>query len=277
MPRYLTRLVQSVLLIGFSIASPSFIYADDRGGWVDLFDGKSLDGWVANLGKRGDDKSLPLEEIFTVNEGTIHVYQGARHRTKQYTANLRTKQSFSRFHLQVEYRWKDSRFQPRHGAVRDAGILFHIHTAPDSVWPPSVEMQLGGGEPGKPYVSGDIWIIGNTRAKSPAEMDGTAFYYQPDGPIVEFSGIFPNDEGLKRANYTSVAATKPHGEWNLAEVIVHGSERAEYYLNGKLVSEVTDMRFLDAEGNWQPLSEGPISLQAEWAELQYRAIRIKEL
>ncbi|MDB4474797.1 DUF1080 domain-containing protein, partial [Opitutaceae bacterium] len=153
----------------------------------------------------------------------------------------------------------------------------HIHTEPDSVWPPSVEMQLGGGEPGKPYVSGDIWIIGNTRAKSPAEMDGTAFYYQPNGPIVEFGGKHPDNQKLKGANYTSVAATKPHGEWNLAEIIVQGAERAEYYLNGKLVSEVTDMRFLDAEGNWQPLASGPISLQAEWAELQYRAIRIKEL
>ncbi|MBT5900895.1 MAG: DUF1080 domain-containing protein, partial [Opitutaceae bacterium] len=112
---------------------------------------------------------------------------------------------------------------------------------------------------------------------SPAEMDGTAFYYKPDGAIVQFSGIFPNDEGSKRANYTSVAATKPHGEWNLAEVVVHGAERAEYYLNGKLVSEVTDMRFLDADGEWQPLSFGQISLQAEWAELQYRTIRIKPL
>ena len=58
---------------------------------------------------------------------------------------------------------------------------------------------------------------------------------------------------------------------------MHGAERAEYYLNGKLVSEVTDMRFLDADGEWQPLSFGQISLQAEWAELQYRTIRIKPL
>ncbi|MGY8717177.1 MAG: family 16 glycoside hydrolase, partial [Verrucomicrobiia bacterium] len=128
-------------------------------------------------------------------------------RTKQYNANLRTKNSYSSFRLQVEYRWLDNRFQPRHGAVRDAGILFHIHTDPDSVWPPSVEMQLGGGEPGAPYVSGDIWIIGNTRAKSPAAMEGTAYYYKPEGPIVEFSGIFPNEEAsqlhLRRGHQTT--------------------------------------------------------------------------
>lgn len=277
MTPFRSRLARSFVLIGISITCSASLFAADNDGWVDLFDGKSLDGWVAHLGQRGDEKSLPLDEIFTVNEGTIHVYQDAPHRTKQFNANLRTKASYSRFHLQVEYRWKDSKFQPRHGAVRDAGILFHIHTEPNAVWPPSVEMQLGGGEPGAPYVSGDIWIIGNTRAKSPAVMDGTAYYYQPDGPIVEFGGQHPDNPDLKGANYTSVAATKPHGEWNLAEVIVHGAERAEYYLNGERVSEVTDMRFLDAEGNWHPLSSGHISLQAEWAELQYRAIRIKQL
>ena len=273
-----SRVLRSFVLLSLILSGSSCASANrEDDGWIDLFDGKSLDGWVANLGTRGDYKSQPLDDIFTVNDGTIHVYRDAPNRTKQYNANLRTKNSYSSFRLQVEYRWLDNRFQPRHGAVRDAGILFHIHTDPDSVWPPSVEMQLGGGEPGAPYVSGDIWIIGNTRAKSPAAMEGTAYYYKPEGPIVEFSGIFPNEEGHKRASYTSVAATKPHGEWNLAEVMVHGADRAEYYLNGKLVSEVTDMRYREADGEWQPLAFGQISLQAEWAELQYRTVRIKPL
>lgn len=242
-------------------------------GWINLFDGKTLDGWVANLGQRGDEKSQPADEIFTVNDGTIHVYRDAPHRTKQYSANLRTTASFSRFHLQVEYRWLDNRFQPRHAAVRDAGILFHIHSRPDTVWPPSIEMQLGGGEPGAPYVTGDIWVIGNTRARSPS----TDQYYDPVAEAVEFGDIASKDDPIKRANYTSVSATKPHGEWNLAELIVHGADRAEYYLNGKLVNEVTDMRYRDETGAWHPLSSGPISLQAEWAELQYRVVRIKTL
>jgi hypothetical protein len=82
---------------------------------------------------------------------------------------------------------------------------------------------------------------------------------------------------MQGASYTTVAATKPHGEWNLAELIVHGAERAEYFLNGKRVNEVGDMRYLDADGEWKPLSSGHISLQAEWAELEYRLVRIREL
>ena len=245
----------------------------DDGTWIDLFDGKSLDGWVAHQGKRGNETSQNLADIFTVNEGTIHVYRDAPNRTKQFSANLRTKRSFSKFHLQVEYRWLDNRFQPRHAAVRDAGILFHIHTEPDAVWPPSVEMQLGGGNPGAPYVTGDIWVIGNTRAKSPS----TDQYYDPAGPVTDFGNPdFEGDE-IKRSNYSSVPATRAHREWNLAEVIVDGADRAEYYLNGVLVNEVTDLRYRDADNEWQPLSSGQISLQAEWAELQYRVVRIREL
>ncbi|MBT5901210.1 MAG: DUF1080 domain-containing protein, partial [Opitutaceae bacterium] len=136
----MSRFFRSLLVFGFTIASSVITSAEDE-DWIDLFDGKSLEGWVANLGKRGDGNSQKLEDIFPVNDGTIHVYKDAPNRTKQFNANLRTKDSFSRFRLQVEYRWLDNRFQPRHGAVRDAGILFHIHTEPDSVWPPSVEMQ----------------------------------------------------------------------------------------------------------------------------------------
>ena len=249
----------------------------DADEWVLLFDGKSLDGWVAHLGKRGNETSQPLDEIFTIHDGTIHVYRNAPNRTKQYSANLRTEAKFSSFHLQVEYRWMDNRFQPRHAAVRDAGILFHLHTDPDAVWPPSVEMQLGGGEPGAPFVTGDIWIIGNTRAQTRAKLDGTVYYQDSAAPLVELGGRHPANEDMLGASYTNVAATKPHGEWNLAEVIVHGSKRAEYYLNGKLVNEVTDLRYQDENDEWQPLGSGHISLQAEWAELQYRVVRIREL
>lgn len=237
--------------------------------WVELFNGENLDGWNARLGNRGNETSQTIEEMFQVRDGVIQVYAGAAQDGYQHNGNLYTEKSFSHFHLQVEYRWKENRFRPRHRSVRDAGILFHIHSDPDKVWPPSVEMQLGGGEPGAPYVTGDLWVIGNTRVKAPS-IDGS---YQVGAPLVEFGF---GDE-VPPVNLTSIAATKPHGEWNLAEVIVHGSESAEFILNGQHVGSVSGMRFQDESGAWQPLTSGPISLQAEWAELEYRNIRIKEL
>ncbi len=72
-------------------------------------------------------------------------------------------------------------------------------------------------------------------------------------------------------------AEKALGEWNLAEVVVHGSEKAEFYLNGKLLNVVHNMKFKNAEGEWKPLEKGHISVQGEWAELEYRMIRVKAL
>ena len=271
------RLIFALLTLGPGMRGDEAPAPADASEWVSLFDGESFDGWVAHLGMRGNETSQPLEQIFTINDGTIHVYRDAPNRTKQYSANLRTEAKFSNFHLQVEYRWLDNRFQTLHAAVRDYGILFHLHTDPDAVWPPSVEMQLGGGEPGAPFVTGDIWIIGNTRAQTRAKLDSTVYVQDAAAEPVELGGKDPANEGMLGASYTIVAATKPHGEWNLAEVIVHGSDRAEYFLNGELVNEVTDLRFLDEAGEWQPLESGHISLQAEWAELQYRVVRIREL
>ncbi len=268
----------SYLAVGFNFGSsllvaatplPTGSHAGPEAEWISLFNGKNLDGWIARRGSRGNDTSQTIEEMFQVHDGVIHVYPGAAGDSAQFNGNLRTTEQFSNFHLQLEYRWMQNRFRPRHRAVRDAGILFHIHTNPDEVWPPSIEMQLGGGKPGAPYVTGDLWVIGNTRAFAPS-IDNQ---WLPDAPLVEF-GV---GDDLSPVNLTSVAATKPHGEWNFAELIVHGSDRAEYYLNGQLVGSVKNLRYQDPEGNWRPLSAGAISIQAEWAELQYRNIRIKKL
>jgi len=245
---------------------------DDDGEWIELFDGTSLDGWVAHLGDRGDETSLTLDEIFTVQDGTIHTYKGAANRSKQYSANLRTEATFSRYHLKVEYRWLENRFRPRHASVRDAGIMFHIHSDIGAVWPPCLEMQLGEGQPYAPYVTGDLWVLGPTRATSRSKD----LFYDPEAPPMLFGETGKADLS-GRSNYTFVTVEKTKGEWQVAEVIVHGAERAEFYLNGTLMNVATDLQFQDADGNWQPLESGHISLQAEWAELQYRSVKLKKL
>lgn len=60
---------------------------------------------------------------------------------------------------------------------------------------------------------------------------------------------------------------KPRGERNLAEFI----------LNGKTLNGIENMKFQDADGEWKPLAKGHIPIQAEWAELEYRTVRVKEI
>ena len=77
-------------------------------------------------------------------------------------------------------------------------------------------------------------------------------------------------------SYVTVRNEKPHGEWNEITLTVRGGEKAIFELNGKVVNHVGKMTF-EMDGKRVPLERGRIGLQAEYAELMYRNIRIKEL
>lgn len=140
-----SRPANTFLIIAISaVAFAGSVFAEaEEPQWTELFNGKDLSGWHATVGKGGDENSQKPDEIFTVNDGVIHVYRGAEAGSPQYSANLYHESTWSHFHLQVEYRWLEKRFAPRTEDDRDAGILFHIHTDPEKVWPPSLEMQMG--------------------------------------------------------------------------------------------------------------------------------------
>lgn len=243
---------------------------DNKNEWVDLFNGSTLDGWTVNIGNEGDETSLKGNDIFAVKNGVIQVYPGAEAGSKQYNANLIHYSFHTNYHLQVEYRWLQKKFHPRTEADRDAGILFHIHSKPNEVWPPCIEMQLGDGKPGVKYVSGDIYVLFNSQAETPSENN----QYKTNGELVLRGEL--KEKRISRGA-TSIYAENPLGEWNKVDLIVHGSQKAEYYINGKLVNEVFNMKFKNPDGQWKPLESGQISVQAEWAEIEYRTIRIKDL
>jgi hypothetical protein len=59
---------------------------------------------------------------------------------------------------------------------------------------------------------------------------------------------------------------KPHGEWNVIEVIANG-DTVEHWVNGQLVNV----------GTRADVSAGRILLQSEGAEVYYRSVRITSL
>ena len=67
-----------------------------------------------------------------------------------------------------------------------------------------------------------------------------------------------------------------NGDWNIVELTVHGAADAEYKVNGTVVNRLFNMECDEGSG-FQPLTEGPIALQAEFAEIYFRNVRIKVL
>ena len=241
-------------------------------GFKPLFDGKTLEGWTAarnsDGGKDGDGSSS-----FSVNEKekAIHCYQGCEAESKQISNCLNSDQEFSHYILKLEYKWLEKRFAPRADWDRDAGLLFHVHGDRTKVWPLSLEMQIGESLRDKPhgkrskgrFHTGDLFVLGrDLRTDTPIENK----IYSSEG-----------ERKTGRSVGTHLGVEKPKGEWNEMEIHVHGSEKATFILNGEVVLETFNFTQKNKKGEKVPLEKGRIGLQAEWAEILYRNIRIKEL
>ena len=258
------KLLRSLLAVSLLAPLPSLA---EEEGFVPLFNGESLEGWTSARVLAGE------ESAFSVNkeDKTIHVYAGCEADSRQETDCLNTEAEFSHYILKMEYKWLEKRFEPRTDWDRDAGLLFHVHGDLKKIWPLSLEMQIGESPGDKPkgkgakgrFHSGDLFVLGrDLRVDSKRE-----------GKFYGANGEVKNGRSLP----TLLGVEKPKGEWNEMEIQVHGSEKAVFILNGEIVHEITNFTQKNADGERVPLETGRIGLQAEWAELLYRNIRIKEL
>jgi hypothetical protein len=232
-----------------------------------LFNGQNLEGWTA---ARGDGAGQSIDQIFQVTDGMIHTYKGAVQGSTQPIASLRTNESYSSYVLHLEYMWGTARFSGRSNSDRDAGILFHLFNNLNAVWPDSFEFQMGTSELTGEYVAGDIFVIGaNTRGQTSSVSSG--------GNLV-FAELA---NGGMRRSVTNGGRARTNVKldmagWNTIELTVRADTEAEYKLNGVVVNRVYNMEGNTGAG-FQPLPRGPIALQAEYAELFYRNVRLREL
>ncbi len=247
----------------FSLLAVSSVFAGED-GFQPLFDGKTLEGWTAarSMGE-GDFGAFSVNE----EEKAIHVYAGLEAGSEQQSDCLNTKAQFSYFILKLEYKWLKKRFAPRTDWDRDAGLLYHVHGDLKKVWPLSIEMQIGEtpaeSDARRRFHTGDLFVLGKRLEAKTRRKVG---WYDPNGEFVR-------GRNLK----TRLGVEKPKGEWNEMEIRVLGAEKATFILNGEVVLELFEMMQPGKDDELIPLAKGHIGLQAEWAELLYRNILIKEL
>ncbi len=256
-----------------------FTAAPAEEGFVTLFDGKSLAGWTSARVLAGE------ESPFTVDEktGVMHVYAGKKAGSEQVSDCLNTEKEFSHFILKMEYKWLEKRFAPRTDWDRDAGLLFHVHGDLKKVWPLCLEMQIGespgdkknGKAPDGRFHSGDLFVLGKDlrvdtkREKGEANMND---FWKKNGKLVTAGHCL-----TRLGKEVPKAYDDPKAGWNEMEIRVEGSKKATFILNGEVVLELSNFTQENDKGERVPLEKGRIGLQAEWAEILYRNIRIKEL
>jgi hypothetical protein len=241
--RFLQRL--AVLITASSLSSAVDIPPHQTP--IILFNGGDLSQFDTFLKTKGLNSDP--DHVFKVEDAVIHI-SGTE------MGYIITKRSFQHFYLKAEFKWGEGTFAEKAGKARDSGILFHIQ-GPDKVWPRSVEFQVQEGG------TGDFWM---TDGASLTGLDGK----RVTGPAGKALRIDRIGKGPWKdvTDYRDPVGEveKPHGEWNLLELVTEGNEIRQY-VNGKLANKGTD-----------PFpSEGKILFQSEGAEVFFRNIEIAPL
>ena len=188
LPKQLTL----ALLVSLAICSAS--RAD---GPIQLFDGKTLDGWASYLIEPG----VKLADVWSVKDG-IMVCKGKP------LGYLYTQKAFTNYRLIVEWRWAPGK------KPGNSGVLLRI-TGEHKFLPNCVEAQLQSGS------AGDIWAFAGATCKgNPARTRQV----KGNKRLGDFSGV-----GKIRAN------EKKPGEWNRYEITIEG-EVLSLIVNGEQVN-----------------------------------------
>ncbi len=261
--------------------------ADD--GWKSLWNGKDLSGWSVWIGK--PHASVALDGLAKDEKGNYTQPIGARdplgvftvvpkvdgqpaiHVSGQVFGELRTKESFSNYHLRLQFKWGEKKWPPRDKPAtrRDSGLLYHVHAAPGAegrTWARSIELQIQEHDVGDLYAVGSLISV---RSKLRPDTKPPIFDYDPSAGWNQFSQV-PGSDGrcIKQPDNE-----KPTGEWNTVELVCLGADSI-HIVNGKVVMRLHDPRRIDGPTP-VPVTAGPLILQSEGAELYYRAVEIRPI
>lgn len=257
------------------------------GEWRPLFNGRDLDGWETYLGKphasaevpglQRDGKGAYLEAIGKDRDPmanfTVTGVDGrpAIRISGQGFGYMATRENFRNYHLRLQFKWGEKKWPPRETAVRDSGLLYHVHGEPaqsSGVWPACVELQIQEKDCGDLYAIVTRTTVPSRTVTTPENR--TLYQYDPAGTPVEFKQERP--VGNRCVRLTDFE--KPHGEWNTIELVCIGGDSI-HIVNGHVVMRLHDARRVGEGGAWLPLAEGRIALQTEGAEVYFREIEIR--
>jgi hypothetical protein len=237
--------------------------AREASGWIQLFNGKNLDGWDVKIS--GHDLNDNFANTFRVEDGLLKVrYDGYDSFNNQF-GHIFYRESFSRYVVAVEYRFVGE--QARGGpdwALRNSGVMIHSQSAKsmakDQDFPISIEVQLLGGN--------------GTGERSTANLC-------TPGTNVVIRGQLITEHCLN-----SRSKTYNGDQWVRVEVVVLGDSLIKHIVNGDTVFAYSKPQIGGGVVNnydpavkqdGKPLTAGFIALQSESHPIDFRKVEIRRL
>ena len=259
-----------MMMISFGHCAPSMADqlaskkdAAEATGWIQLFNGKDLTGWVPKIRyhKLGDN----FGNTFRVEDGILTVGYEAYDEFNETFGHLFYEKPFSHYRLRVEYRFVGEQCKGGPGwALRNSGLMLHGEDpktmGKDQDFPASIEVQLLGGN-GK-----------NKRTNANLCTPGTNVVI---------------NEKLIQAHCTQSKSATYHGpQWVTVEVEVLGDQVIRHIIDGEVVLEYDKPQIdprdehaksLVGDNGSLLLSEGTISLQSESHPVHFRKVELLPL
>lgn len=230
-------------------------------GWIQLFNGKNLDGWIPKI--RGYPLGENFGHTFRVENGILKVvYDQYHNRFHGRFGHLFYKISFTNYVLRVRYRFVGKQLPDGPGwAYRNSGIMFHCQDPKtmglDQRFPVSVECQLLGGDGKHPRPTANICTPG--------------------------THVVIHGKLVTRHCINSTSPTFHGDQWVTVELEVHNSRLIRHWVNGQLVISYSqpqldpkdpDARRLLEHGAPRLLKSGYIALQSESHPVEFSKVEI---
>jgi len=241
------------------------------GPWMPLFNGKDLAGWSFYQDGVGEtDKTNAV----VVEKGIIHML-GPRHTggDRPGFGHIATTREYSNYHLRLEFKFGERRFEPRLLAKRNSGVLYHMFPEKDRVWPNAVEFQLEESD------VGDAIMI-NTRCYPGADLGGTPAWPKQRPDFAVRPTFPPPDDPRPDIEYQVVRKNGDFEkllDWNTIEVLAI-EDKAAHLVNGRIVNTLYELVGQDVQdrNTYRPLTKGRIGLELEVAEVFFRNVELRQ-
>lgn len=160
-----------------------------------IFNGKDLSNWNFVV----ENNAVPADEVFSVKEGVISI-------TGDPFGYMYTKEKYSNFTLELEYRWP--------GEAINSGVFILIEDTA-SPFPRGIECQLAAGS------AGDFVLLNGSDLNEYTLPEGLT--ERPKFPVIEKQQL---------------SSEKPAGEWNKMKIIVVDGA-ISVYVNDILQNQAT--------------------------------------
>src|SRR5207249_4100886 len=200
-------------------------------GSLELFNGRDLDGWEADLATPGRDPAPGAgKDPHKVFSAVTEDGEPAIRVSGQFMGGLSTRREFEDYRLRLEFKWGTKKWPPRENSVRDSGVLYHCvgSPSPSTGWMQSAECQI------EEQDCGDFWAVQGVRADADTIRMDTSdelrrqfdvwakrnegkyppFAYKKGAPRMPVHG-----DGLMKSG----DAEKPTGQWNVVEIYCLGT------------------------------------------------------